>query len=451
MADVTIIGAGPVGSLLALTLARRGFTVEIFERRQDMRRVPQAAGRSINLAVSTRGLHALHEVGLDADVLREAVPMPGRMTHAPDGQTQFLPYGRDASEFINSMSRSGLNKLLMTRAEESGKVTIEFGQRLVGYDLDARKATFRDERTDAEHAVTAPVIVGADGSASALRYAMLDQRGLRVKQDMLSAGYKELTMPAAPGGGFAMEEHALHIWPRGSFMLIALPNLDESFTCTLFLPFEGPASFESLRTEANAVAFFEEHFPDAVKLIPGLGAQFVAAPLGRMVTVKAWPWAWGGALLLGDAAHAIVPFFGQGMNAGFEDVSLLSAMLDGASPDWASVFARFAEQRKPDADAIADLAVENFTEMRDKVADPAFLAQRAVEVELQKRMPGRYLTRYQLVTFTRAPYRVALQAGKIQEGILSELAATPDYDRGVKLAEERLVPLLREHGLLGTP
>jgi kynurenine 3-monooxygenase len=436
MADLTIVGAGPVGSLLALTLARRGYSIEMYERRPDMRRVEIAAGRSINLAVSTRGLHALREVGLDAEALQSAVPMLGRMTHALDGKLALLPYGRDASEYINSMSRGGLNKLLMTKAEESGHVRIHFEQRLVDYDFTRKMARFEDGSE-----AHAPVVIGTDGSASSLRAAM----GGDVSQEFLSSGYKELTMPPDPGGGFAMHVNALHIWPRGQFMLIALPNHDGSFTCTLFLPFEGSPSFAELRTEADAQAFFAKYFPDAVPLIPGLAAQFMAAPPGKMVTVKTWPWSRGSALLLGDAAHAIVPFFGQGMNAGFEDVTLLAAMSDGG--DFADVFARFTESRKPDADAIADLAVENFVEMRDKVADPTFLKMRAIETELQRRMSGRYLTRYQLVTFTRVPYRVALRAGEIQSGILADLARVEplDYSRGVQLVEERLLPLLQRH------
>ncbi len=437
MADLTIVGAGPVGSLLALTLARRGYSIEMYERRPDMRRVEIAAGRSINLAVSTRGLHALREVGLDAEALQSAVPMLGRMTHALDGKLALLPYGRDASEYINSMSRGGLNKLLMTKAEESGRVRIHFEQRLVDYDFTRKMARFEDGSE-----AHAPVVVGTDGSASALRAAM----GGDVSQELLSSGYKELNMPPLPAGGFAMHVNALHIWPRGQFMLIALPNQDGSFTCTLFLPFEGPPSFAELRTETDAQAFFAKHFPDAVPLIPGLAAQFMAAPLGKMATVKTWPWSRGSALLLGDAAHAIVPFFGQGMNAGFEDVTLLSAMLDRGA-DFSKAFARFAEQRKPDADAIADLAVENFVEMRDKVADPTFLKMRAIEADLQKRMPGRYLSRYQLVTFTRVPYRVALRAGEIQSGILADLARLEplDYSRGVQMVEEHLLPLLQRH------
>src|SRR2546422_8974549 len=417
MADLVIVGAGPVGSLLALTLARRGYQVEVYERRPDMRRVDIQAGRSINLAVSTRGLHALHEVGLDDDVLREAVPMLGRMTHALDGKLALLAYGRSEREFINSMSRGELNKLLMTRAEETGRVRIHFGHRLVDYDFARRVARF-DPLGD----VPAEVIVGSDGSSSALRASLAGS----ASQDVLSSGYKELTMPPRDGG-FAMHRNALHIWPRGNFMLIALPNRDGSFTCTLFLPFEGSPSFAELGSEVDAARFFETWFPDSVPLIPGLAGQFMQAPLGRMATIKAWPWSRDSALLIGDAAHAIVPFFGQGMNAGFEDVTLLAGMLTG---DWPHDFARFGEARKPDTDAIADLAVENFVEMRDKVADPEFLRMREIEHGLQERMPGRYLTRCQLVTFTRIPYRVALLAGEIPSRGLSQpgRAGRPGYE-----------------------
>ncbi|MCA1829231.1 MAG: FAD-dependent monooxygenase [Myxococcales bacterium] len=431
MADLVVIGAGPVGSLLALTLARRGLSVDVYERRPDMRRVDIGAGRSINLAVSTRGLHALHEVGLDADVLREAVPMLGRMTHALDGKLALLRYGRSEKEFINSMSRGGLNKLLMTRAEESGRVRIHFEKKLVTYADDI--ASFEDGSR-----AEAPVIVGADGSASALRKAI----SAGVTEDYLTAGYKELTMP--PGSG--MHREALHIWPRRSFMLIALPNLDGSFTCTLFLAFEGSPSFAELETGSSARAFGEKYFPDAMPLIPDFADQLMSAPLGRMVTIRAWPWSRGSALLIGDAAHAIVPFFGQGMNAGFEDVTLLVQSLTG---NWTADFAKFAEARRPDADAIADLAIENFVEMRDRIADPEFLKLREIEHQLQARMPDRYLTRYQIVTFTRLPYRIALEAGKIQYDILEELARTSDYDRGIELADERLLPLLRPEPIDG--
>src|SRR5256714_4943636 len=437
---LTVIGAGPVGSLLSLFLARRGHDVRVFERRPDMRRTGIGAGRSINLAVSTRGLHALHQVGLDDEVLRQAIPMRGRMVHAASGEPRFLRYGRDDSEFINSMSRGELNKLLMSEAERTGRVRIEFHKRLIGYA--GSRARFRDERTGEESETQENIVFGSDGSASALRAAL----GLSVEESFLDFGYKELTVPKAPGGGFSLEKNALHIWPRKNFMLIALPNLDGSFTCTLFLPFEGAASFASIAAPASAERFFAETFPDALALIPRLGEALEEAPLGRMVTVRCSPWSRGPALLVGDAAHAIVPFFGQGMNAGFEDCTVLMEMLD-REPSFTRAFAELSETRKPDADAIADLAVENFVEMRDKVADPEFVLWKDVEAELSRRFPGEYLSRYQLVTFTRVPYRAAQEAGRIQLDLLHSLTAKArsardvDYSAAQSAIRTRLAPL----------
>ena len=446
---LTVVGAGPVGSLLALFLARRGHRVEVYERRPDMRRVGISAGRSINLAVSTRGLYALHQVDLDDEVLRQAVPMRGRMVHGATGELHFLRYGRDDSEFINSMSRGELNKLLMTQAEGTGRVRIHFQQRLLGHH--AGRASFRDEESGEDREIAAPVVFGSDGSASALRSAL----GLEERQEVLDFGYKELTIPPAAGGGFSLEPQALHIWPRGNFMLIALPNVDGSFTCTLFLPFEGEVSFAAIDGPAAAELFFARTFPDALPLIPQLGQALGEAPLGKMVTVKCSPWSRGSALLIGDAAHAIVPFFGQGMNAGFEDCTALMEILDRTGPDWPRAFAELGERRKPDADAIADLAVENFVEMRDKVADPEFVLWKAVEAELQRRFPGEYVSRYQLVTFTRVPYLVAQQAGRLQLDLLRDLTRTArcaedvDYSRAHALIQRNLLPLLRLHGVLG--
>ncbi len=467
--DITLIGAGPVGSLLALALAQRGLNVEVFERRHDMRRHTISAGRSINLAVSARGLHALHKVGLDDAVLAQTVPMFGRSLHALDGTTRVLRYGRDDSEHINSMSRGGLNQLLMTEAEKTGRVQFHFRQRLQAVDLATRTLTLVDEYAGTQRDLVAPVVIGTDGSASVLRAALVAQAGAEVSESLLSAGYKELTMPAlrhrmgdpfADGksiGHFAMYPNALHIWPRGRFMLIALANPDGTFTCTLFLPHSaGPdPSFADLTDDASVEAFFARWFPDFVALVPDLLTQFRQAPLGQMVTVKAAPWTSGAYALCGDAAHAIVPFFGQGMNAGFEDVDVLTDLLDAAPQptDWTDLLGRFGAARKPNTDAIADLAVENFIEMRDKVADPAFLVQRAVEAELDKRLAGRYRSRYQLVAFTRVPYRVALEAGAIQAEVLAAVcagkasAAEVDLDAAEAAMREKLLPYLAAHGL----
>jgi kynurenine 3-monooxygenase len=366
------------------------------------------------------------------------------------------------------MSRGGLNMMLMDRAEAAtpGSVRIAFRQRLVSYDFETHDAVFLNEDTGARETIHAPVIIGTDGSASALRASMKQAGGLELSEQMLDAGYKELTLPPArgdglgPDGRFALEPNALHIWPRGKFMLIALANTDGSFTCTLFLPFkaEGDApSFDKLTDTASVSAFFGKYFADVAPKFPRLEEAFLSAPLGNMWTVKCRSWARGTALLMGDAAHAIVPFFGQGMNAGFEDCTLLDealAKFDGKPVDWSQLFAQFAAARATDTDAIADLAVENFVEMRDKVADPTFLLHRAVEGEIQKRFPGRYLTRYQLVTFSRVPYSVALEAGRIQAELLGELcqsaksAADVDYSRADVLLRERLEPFLRAKGVM---
>ena len=463
MADITLIGAGPVGSLLALALAQRGHVVTVFERRPDMRTHAMSAGRSINLAVSRRGIHALAEVGLADAVLAHTVPMVGRQTHAMDGDQKLLRYGRDDGEHISSMSRGGLNQLLMTHAEATGRVKIHFSHRVIAVDLDDNTLTVQDEATGHTRTVHAGVLLGTDGSASALRQALVDT-GAHVHEARLSAGYKELTMPAVtdgsghgPDGRFALHPNALHIWPRGQFMVIALANPDGTFTCTLFLAHEsttGP-SFADLRTDTEVDVFFRHWFADFVPLVPDFVTQFQHAPLGHMATVKAWPWGQGTASLVGDAAHAIVPFFGQGMNCGFEDVTALMALLDaaGPQPDWPTVLRQYEAARKPNTDAIADLAVENFTEMRDKVADPQFLLQRAVEQALDQRLAGAYRSRYQLVTFTRVPYQVALAAGQIQARVLAAATAGKmtladvDLDAAEAAMRAELLPLLASHDL----
>ncbi len=453
---VTLVGAGPVGSLLSIYLARRGYEVEVYERRPDMRRRKVGAGRSINLAVSTRGLHALAEVALAEKILEQAIPMRGRMIHSPAGELAFQPYGRDESEYINSISRGGLNKILMTQAEATGRVRIHFNCRATGADFRAGTLELIDERDGRAWTVAADLIVGADGSASAVRQAMMALPGYHGQEEFLDYGYKELSIPPGPGGAFAMERNALHIWPRGTFMLIALPNFDGSYTCTLFLPLEGPVSFARLNTAGAVRQFFQEHFPDAVPLLDNLTGTFFENPTGHMSTVKCGPWHAGGrALLLGDAAHGIVPFFGQGMNAGFEDCTVLNECLDrqrsGGEPDWPRLFEEFYRLRKVNTDAIADMAVENFIEMRDKVGNPRFLLEKKVEKILEKQFPGRYYSRYHLVTFSRIPYRVAFDAGLILDQILAELCAglpdaeAVDLHRAEQLICGKLTPFLQAH------
>ncbi len=328
--EIAIVGAGLVGSLLSIYLARRGFQVDIYERRPDMRKEQISAGRSINLAVSTRGLLALRNVGLEEEVLRYAVPMRGRMIHAKDGALTFQRYGKDDSEYINSISRGSLNKLLMTHAEATNQVKIHFNHKATGADLDKGELFIENsESATPSITVAADMILAADGAASPIRDDLVKREGYKSSEDYLDYAYKELVIPAGKDGSYQMEKNALHIWPRGTYMLIALPNFDGSYTCTLFLPWKGELSFESLKTPADVEKFFAEQFSDAVPLIDDLTGTFFSNPTGHMVTVKCEPWSFEErALLLGDAAHAIVPFFGQGMNCGFEDLTVLADCID---------------------------------------------------------------------------------------------------------------------------
>jgi kynurenine 3-monooxygenase len=444
-----VVGAGLVGSLLSVFLARRGYDVIVLERRPDMRREKISAGRSINLAISARGLYSLRQVGLEEEALGHAVPMRGRMIHAVTGELAFQPYGRDDSQCINSISRAWLNKALMSHAEATGRVEIRFRNRVADADLEKGVLEVHDEAANRSYALEAETVFGSDGSASSIRAAMQKRQGCRVDESLLSHGYKELHIPATEHGGFALEKHALHIWPRGHYMLIALPNLDGSFTCTLFLPFEGADSFKELTSPERLHTFFERQFPDGHALIADLERDFFENPTGQMVTVKTSSWNSGArALLLGDAAHAIVPFFGQGMNCGFEDCVYLDHLLGEAGAPTADVFECFSRERKPNADAIADMAVENFVEMRDRVADPHFLLEKGIERVLLNRFPGEFVSRYSLVSFSRAPYRFAYRAGEIASEIVHELSRNVsrpeeiDEHRAAELIRQRLAPHL---------
>jgi kynurenine 3-monooxygenase len=418
---VTLIGAGLNGPLLALGLMKRGFEVEIFERRPDMRRVRISAGRSINLALSARGIHALDEAGLWSGMQRIVIPMKGRMMHSVTGELTFQAYGKDESEVIYSISRAELNIALINAAEEHG-ARIHFQQRCVGMDLRNGELRLRDDASGEERLVQADTVIGCDGSASAIRSEMLRLSRFNFSQQYLDYGYKELTIPAKADGAHAIETHVLHIWPRGNYMLIALPNMDGTFACILFLAFEGAESFSDLDAHASVREFFQSRFPDAAALIPELADNFFANPTGSMVTIKCSPWHVDGrALLLGDAAHAIVPFFGQGINCGFEDCTVLLQLLDRHGSDWERVFSEFERARKVNTDAIADLAVENFIEMRDRVADRRFLLRKKVELALQNRYPQRFVPKYAMVTFHRVPYSTALRRGEVQDGILNRL------------------------------
>jgi kynurenine 3-monooxygenase len=390
---VAVVGAGLAGCLLATLLGRRGLPVDVYERRDDPRRAGAERGRSINLAISARGLDALGRVGLDERTLDDALPMRGRTLHSPTGALAYQSYSADGTRAINSISRAGLNHALLDRAEQTSGVRLHFGHRLAGVDADTGELTFDDGRT-----ARADVVLGADGAYSAVRRSI--QHGMDLHQDFLPHGYKELTIPARDGE-FALDPASLHIWPRGASMMIALPNTDRSFTCTLFW---AKADFAVLDTPERVLEAFREHYPDAVPLMPTLAADYLANPVGSLVTVRCKPWVRGRVGLVGDAAHAIVPFFGQGANCAFEDCVELERSLTAAGGDWPTALARYEAQRKPNADAIADMALENFVEMSERVASPVFRGQTRLRHALERALGGRYVSRYELVSFTTIPY-----------------------------------------------
>ena len=442
---ITIIGAGLAGALLGTLLAQRGWRVDVYEKRGDPRRAGYLGGRSINLALAERGRHALRMAGADEAVMRHAVMMRGRMVHFPDGRTELLRYGRDDSEVIWSVHRGELNIALLDIAESAG-VNLQFDRGLADVDFDARIARFSDPQ-GATHDVAFDSLVGADGAGSALRDAMSRRIDLGARTENLGHGYKELEIPPAADGTFRIEPNALHIWPRGRYMCIALPNDERTFTVTLFLPSQGEPSFETVRNGADARALFERDFADASPLIPGLERDFGGHPTGLLATLYLDRWHLGGdAVLLGDAAHAMVPFHGQGMNCAFEDCVALADHLD-RRPDRAAAFAAFQAERLPNARAIQQMALENYLEMRDRVGDDEFLLQRGLERELAARHPDRFVPRYSMVTFMRIPYATAFERGRLQRELLAELTEghdtldTIDRERADRLVEQRLPPL----------
>ena len=444
--EITLIGAGLVGALLATLLAQRGFRVSVFERRPDPRRAGFIGGRSINLALAERGWHGLRVAGLQERMAPIAVMMRGRMVHPLAGDTNLQRYGRDDSEVIWSVNRGTLNTVLLDAAETAG-ASIHFDRRLERVDWSSNTLRFVDDESGQRHAHPANPVIGTDGAGSALRTAMAAEIDLKERFEPLGHSYKELEIPAQ-NGQFAMERNALHIWPRGVFMCIALPNAEGSFTVTLFLPNDGAPSFATLTDEAAVRAFFEQNFPDAVPLMPEYLKDFFGTPTGMLGTLYLDRWHLDHrALLLGDAAHAIVPFHGQGMNCGFEDAVELADLMAASSDDLAATFAEFQNRRKPNADAIAAMAIENYVEMRDRVDDADFLLMRALERVLAQRHPGRFVPRYWMVTFSRLPYATAFARGEIQSKILRELTAGKSSIDDVDLAHadalvhERLIPL----------
>ncbi|NNE65664.1 MAG: FAD-dependent monooxygenase [Pyrinomonadaceae bacterium] len=486
MSKVIIIGAGLAGSLLSTFFAKRGIATDVYEARGDMRKEEMSAGRSINLALSDRGIRALSAVGMDDYMLKEAVPMYGRLIHPVAGSTKLLPYSGREGEYINSVSRGGLNEALIDEADKYPASTFHFHERCVGFDCESGEARFRNTETGEEKTIKGETVIATDGAGSAVRQSMMN-RGVErfnYSQHFLKHGYKELRIPPVSefkgevpetaNGEFLLEKNALHIWARHQYMMIALPNFDGSFTCTLFLAFEGKDSFEAIENgtwglekssrgsaQMNAdsekeprenedpkefpsssfrsasdprssaakipavealIRFYEVNFPDAVLLMPDLVEDFFDNPTGDLGTVKCFPWNVGGkALLLGDSAHAIVPFYGQGMNAAFEDCRILDGLIDSHGLEWETVFTEYSELRKVNTDAIADLAVENFYEMRDHVADPVFVRKRDLETKLEREYPD-YFSKYSLVTFREdIPYSEAQRRGNSQNEVLMKL------------------------------
>jgi kynurenine 3-monooxygenase len=456
---ITLIGAGLVGSLLAIYLARKGHRVELFEKRKDPRALfalgKVGEGRSINLAISARGLNALEQIGLKEKILEHAIPMTGRMMHGTDSALTYQAYGQSEKEAINSISRGWLNCFLLDEAEKMPGVTLHFDQRIENVDFEQKSFTLIENSTHKERKLFYDIIIGTDGSASAVRRALQKKIGMFHSEVELTHGYKEFLMPArsgeAPVSGppasdseFKMEKRALHIWPRGDFMMIALPNLDGSYTCTLFMrTVHAESSFEKLTTPEQVKVFFQTHFKDFYELVPDCVEQYFGHPTGKMVTLKCEPWHYKGqALLVGDAAHAIVPFFGQGMNAGFEDVVVLNKLLEEAMP-WEEVFKQFFLHRKTNTDAIADMAVENLVEMSAKTADPHFLYQKKIEKILQERYPKDYRSRYSMVSFSLVPYRLAYEAGTLQADILEAL--TKEFYPDVNIDTEKAFAMIQKN------
>ncbi|WUI03113.1 FAD-dependent monooxygenase [Spirillospora sp. NBC_00431] len=392
---VAIVGAGLAGCLLAVLLGRRGIPVTVYERRPDPRVAGAERGRSINLAISARGLAALEQVGLRDQCLKQALPMHGRMVHPLGGGQNFQPYSADGERAINSVSRAELNRSLLDTAEDTPGVTLRFSQRVTGVDADA--GTILLDEADPE---PADVVLAGDGAYSAVRKSLT----LDGDADFLEHGYKELTIPPADGE-FALDPDALHIWPRGTSMMIALPNLDRSFTCTLFWP---KGDFDALDAPEKVTAYFERHYPDVAGLMPDLVDDYEHNPIGSLVTVRCWPWTRYGegavVALLGDAAHAIVPFFGQGANCAFEDCIEIDRCLTEADGDWGRALSLYQERRKANTDAIAEMALDNFIEMRDRVSSPVYRAKQAATHALERRLSGRYVSRYELVSFSTMPY-----------------------------------------------
>jgi kynurenine 3-monooxygenase len=429
--SITVVGAGLVGSLLSIYLAKRGYKVNIYERRGDMRKQSVAAGRSINLALSDRGWRGLRGVNIEKQIQEIAIPMYGRQIHNKDGSQVYQAYGKD-DQAIYSVSRSGINKTLMDLAEQQSGVKIHFNHRCDKLDRKTNTLHFTDTETNIAQSVSSDLIFGSDGAFSAVRLQMqLQNERFDYNQYYIDASYKELTIPAGKDGAYQLEKNALHIWPRGSYMMIALPNMDGSFTCTLFFEAEGKKSFASMKTKEDVINFFKEDFANALPLMPTLVEDFFENPTASLVTVKCKPWVFDHKIaLIGDAAHAIVPFYGQGMNCGFEDCVVLDELIEKYQNDWDVILDQYEVLRKPDGDAIADLAHANFIEMRDKTADPTFLLQKKIEAKFSAKHPDKWIPLYSMVTYSpHIRYSTALKEGNKQQAIMDKVMAMSDIEK----------------------
>ncbi|MBK7958912.1 MAG: FAD-dependent monooxygenase [Bacteroidetes bacterium] len=430
----TIVGGGLVGSLLACYLAKRGHQVDVYESRPDMRKAGYIGGRSINLALSVRGWTALEKIGLKGEIEKISIPMYGRMIHSVSGEKNFQQYGKE-DEAIYSVSRGELNKRLVELADSYENVTFHFNELCEKVNFQDTSIDFFNFDRKEKHQVKADKIFGTDGAFSRVRSAFMALPRFNYSQNYIEHGYKELHIPANAQGEHQLEKNALHIWPRGSFMMIALPNIDGSFTCTMFVPFEGEDAFDDLATEKNVVDFFEKYFPDAIPLMPNYIEDFFRNPTSGLVTVRCNQWYQNNVCLLGDASHAIVPFFGQGMNAGFEDVRILDELMDAQNEQWSKVFPQFNMLRKPDTDAIAQMALDNFIEMRDLVADEHFLNKKRVEKLIMADESNQYLSLYSGVSFSNERYSEVYKKGLKQNELLEELVLIDDVDLKIKSEE----------------
>jgi kynurenine 3-monooxygenase len=426
----TIIGAGLVGSLQACYLQKRGYKVDVYESRGDMRKVGYIGGRSINLALSTRGWTALEKIGLADEIHKIAIPMYGRTIHGIDGSINYQPYGKE-NQAIYSVSRGELNKRMVELADSFSEVDFHFDHFCKNVDFKNNMITFNQSETNQDIELNSDFVLASDGAFSRVRLAMQAMPRFQYSQYYIDYGYKELFIPAGPNGEFLLDKNSLHIWPRGEFMMIALPNLDGSFTCTLFLPFEGELAFDDLNNEAQVRAYFDTYFPDAVKLMPTLIQDFFKNPTSALVTVRCFPWHHENAVLLGDAAHAVVPFFGQGMNCGFEDVRIFDELLDKFE-DKKQLFEEYSNLRKENGDAIAQMALDNFIEMRDKVGIPEFLEMKHIEHEIMENPIYNYTSMYQYVSFSNEPYSFAYKLGKKQYAMLEAMAKDKDIYQKIK-------------------